>query len=718
MHTPASHDYETPELGYLGILQMAERRGLSIIAFTDHNTVNGFRKMQREIDDLTLLERLERIKPDELGRLNEFRRLLKKITVMPGFEFTATFGFHILGIFPPEKALRDVESVLVKLNVPGNVLDHGLTEAGATADVLTAYKAIAEAGGMAIAAHANSTHGVSMREMDFGGQTRIAFTQDPNLIAIEWTDLERGRRSSSWLVTGVRQEYPRKMHAIQGSDSHRDSALKSNPKRLGIGERTTEVQLAAPTFAELRALFVSPDFHRVRPVFDILDVMPEIAQPRREAGESATQAFHAVLAKKPEGQFAPILRDATAFANASGGTIWFGCDANSKKKTVGVKKAHQVAAAISNAIASAITPLLHAELTVVPENGVDLIRIVIPNSNKAPHTLQGTEFLIRDGIQTRIATRDEIVALARKTTPVEVRQLSAVTVARVSEPRETRPSSRDQRDGRNYGPRRESQAAGTRTDSNRSQPAPTRARTLSIGSAKSNPDVINSQVQAMQPIPQDSRSQEAPLVQRAETSKADTNDRPSSAQVRRPLPPHRGEQSGSAPATAQLPDQLTRESIGSQGSDLPQVTRMNMPRVSEPAPKPAETLIFDPGPHDALPKSGVEVVGMEERGGTVYFALRDTRNGGITRNVTFKSARDLWHYAITMHNRKSYAVDKINWKNGQRAILSSSIRAGKQRFDVAFQSPTGPRIVYGVTTDGIDQDWKALMDEIAPGAAG
>ena len=43
--------------------------------------------------------------------------------------------------------------MLLDLKVPTRVIDKGLTEAGATSDVLEAYKRIDEAGGMAIAAH-------------------------------------------------------------------------------------------------------------------------------------------------------------------------------------------------------------------------------------------------------------------------------------------------------------------------------------------------------------------------------------------------------------------------------------------------------------------------------------------------------------------------------------------------------------------------------------
>jgi predicted metal-dependent phosphoesterase TrpH len=46
VHTPASSDFQQPEFTYLEILQRAETRGLDIIAFTDHNTVAGYPRIQ------------------------------------------------------------------------------------------------------------------------------------------------------------------------------------------------------------------------------------------------------------------------------------------------------------------------------------------------------------------------------------------------------------------------------------------------------------------------------------------------------------------------------------------------------------------------------------------------------------------------------------------------------------------------------------------------
>ena len=78
LHTPASGDFQQPEVTFLDMLQRAEARGLDIISFTDHNTVAGYRRMREEIQQLELLEKLNRLLPEEISRLKEYRRLLSQ----------------------------------------------------------------------------------------------------------------------------------------------------------------------------------------------------------------------------------------------------------------------------------------------------------------------------------------------------------------------------------------------------------------------------------------------------------------------------------------------------------------------------------------------------------------------------------------------------------------------------------------------------------------
>ncbi|HRO25156.1 MAG TPA: PHP domain-containing protein, partial [Promineifilum sp.] len=86
LHTPASNDHQEPHVSYLDILRQAAARGLDIIAITDHNTVAGFATMQKEVEQLLWLESRGRIDPAEQRLLDEYRRVLGKLLVLPGFE--------------------------------------------------------------------------------------------------------------------------------------------------------------------------------------------------------------------------------------------------------------------------------------------------------------------------------------------------------------------------------------------------------------------------------------------------------------------------------------------------------------------------------------------------------------------------------------------------------------------------------------------------------
>jgi len=130
IHTPASSDYQQPDVTYLQILQRAEERDLDIMAIADHNTVAGIVTLRARIQELELLERLKRIHEDEKRELEEYRRLGHKMLVLPGFEFTATLGFHIMGIFSPDTPIREMEHILLDLNVPPDRLEAGSCEIG------------------------------------------------------------------------------------------------------------------------------------------------------------------------------------------------------------------------------------------------------------------------------------------------------------------------------------------------------------------------------------------------------------------------------------------------------------------------------------------------------------------------------------------------------------------------------------------------------------
>ena len=413
LHTPGSEDYQEPQVTYLDILRQAEIRGLDIIAFTDHNSVAGFTAMRKEIERLLWLEELGRIEPDEKRRLEEYRRLLNKILVLPGFEFTAMFGFHVLGIFPQDTPMSYLEHLLLTLNVPPDIMSKGKTTAGATSDVLTAYRVIDQAGGIVIAAHANSGNGVAMRGLDFGGQTRIAYTQDVHLHTLEVTDLEkRGHYTTRRFFDGSKPEYPRPMRCIQGSDAHRLVRDPKSPKSLGVGERVTEIFLEAVTFEALADVLKGNDLSLTRPFRGRAEPL-DFVQAAREEGSSIVQAFHESLLQRG-GYQDRILQDICAMANTNGGTIYVGVSDNPKDAPVGVNDVQRAIERLQAKIGERFSPEPELAIDELMSKGRHVVRIVVRAGADIPYALDENKFFVRDEAETTLAVRDEIVQLVER----------------------------------------------------------------------------------------------------------------------------------------------------------------------------------------------------------------------------------------------------------------------------------------------------------------
>jgi Schlafen, AlbA_2/PHP domain len=419
LHTPASVDFREANVTYLPLLRRAEERGLDILAFTDHNTVAGYERYLNEVESLELLERLNRLTDAERTQLDEYRRLQDKLLILPGFELTATLGFHILGIFPPDTSVRELEHLLLNLHVPPDKLDLGSGEVGATSDVLTAYRLIDEAGGLAIAAHANSSHGVAMPGFDFGGQTRVSYTQDPHLHALEVTDLtSKSRRRTALFFSGTKPEYPRRMQLIQSSDAHRLTGIPGNNQELGVGDRATEILIDDLTVEAIKDVFLGNDFARIRPYEPTVSQVYDPILEAREDGETLVQAFHEHLTRG-KGIERGIIQDVVALANTNGGTIYVGLNANPRSQVMGVQRPSDAIHQLKIEISKHVVPPLEAQLDSQKIGNRSVIRIIVPRGSEVPYALDGMQIYVRSENETSLAVRDEIVNLVRDVLAVE-----------------------------------------------------------------------------------------------------------------------------------------------------------------------------------------------------------------------------------------------------------------------------------------------------------
>jgi predicted GIY-YIG superfamily endonuclease len=300
---------------------------------------------------------------------------------------------------------------LINLGIPAAALDEGSTTIGASVDVITAYKLINEAGGIVIAAHANSTNGVAMRGINFGGQTRIAYTQDKNLHALEVTDLEqKGTRTTAAFFNGTKPEYPRRMHCIQGSDAHRVTADPVRKKNLGIGDRATDVLLQECSFESLMELFLSNDFSRTRPHRFSQEPAYDFVQVAREEGPNIIQDFHESINVRG-GSLHTVLSDICAFSNANGGTLYLGFTSDLQKPVAGFQNPDQVIKQLEKEVQNRISPPVHLTLDIQTYKAKKIVRALIPRGEEPPYALDDNKIYIRDEDETNIAVRDEIVTL-------------------------------------------------------------------------------------------------------------------------------------------------------------------------------------------------------------------------------------------------------------------------------------------------------------------
>src|SRR6266542_568541 len=413
IHTPASEDYAEPHVTYLEILQEAERHELELIAFTDHNSVHGYEQMRQEIDFLQTLERAKRLTDEEQRRIDEYRRLLAKITVLPGFEFTSHFGAHILALFAPDRPVSLIEATLLQLGVQPDLLKRGACAVPDTRHVTESYEIINRAGGLAIAAHANGPNGVITETLRMGtsGQSRIAATQHPSLHALEFVNFytDHEKFTSPGFYNGKTEHYERRMFCIQGSDAHRLHRTTAGDgsawHRHGIGDRYVEMMLPDTSFASLKALFASQDFDRVR--------VPKRDQKQWEidtlrAGQPNERQI--LRDGRPE-QLDNLWRDVAALANTGGGVLIVGVEDSG---VVGVPRPDQVSEQLRRQVQEQVTPQPYLTMELMNYEGRDLIRIEVRAPEHPPYIARdGAIYVRRDG-ETAPADRGEVIQLCRR----------------------------------------------------------------------------------------------------------------------------------------------------------------------------------------------------------------------------------------------------------------------------------------------------------------
>ena len=199
--------------------------GIDCVAITDHNTASWIDKLKDEYAAL------------QAERPADFREL----HLFPGVEITVHGGAHLLAIFDPNTTREELVALLGRIGLFPNpaVPSSECTEQSFPQVV----RAVAQAGGIPIPAHADSEHGVLIA---YSGETLKQVLESEDIIAAEVGDPYQ-------LQSGPAGHQRIQWTPVLGSDSHHP--IGGNGQRFP-GSHFTWVKMGRPSIEGLKlALF-------------------------------------------------------------------------------------------------------------------------------------------------------------------------------------------------------------------------------------------------------------------------------------------------------------------------------------------------------------------------------------------------------------------------------------------------------------------------------
>ncbi len=164
---------------------------------------------------------------------------------------------------------------------------------------------------------------------------------------------------------------------------------------------------------------------------------------------------------------------------------------------------------------------------------------------------------------------------------------------------------------------------------------------------------------------------------------------------------------GEAETTIAVRDEiveLTKRGMGEQVPASPRPVKTPTPGPAAQEPRDQTSTAVDP------PRTGVEIAEIMTRNNTRYYTMRDLRNGSLVNNVTRRSARHLWRYAIEEAETNPVDVSKVRWFEDIGIWRQREYR-NRVRWDLVQKDNGNLHVYYGVTEDGIQGKWATLVGE-------
>lgn len=218
------------ELGHAqAIVAKAVDLGIDVLAITDHNSVAAVATFRAAATD-------------------------RDIVLFPGFELTASEGFHVLCLYPPHTELERLERYLGEFGIRNTSPSSDATKTS-FAEML---RTVEEQGGMTIAAHVTGQNGLFKA---LSGQARVRAWQDEKLLAVQIPGLvEDLPQEVRQIVRNDNPDY-RRAHAVAPTQAVAVVNAKDivQPEDLANRAATSWIKMDTVSIDGLRQAFLDPD---------------------------------------------------------------------------------------------------------------------------------------------------------------------------------------------------------------------------------------------------------------------------------------------------------------------------------------------------------------------------------------------------------------------------------------------------------------------------
>lgn len=198
VHTPESKCYISNKLDiddeYISLLEKYNEKDIKVMAITDHNTIEGYKKMMQikkhaeekiklwsELEEIDIVKQKIELEQDKINLFN-------KILILPGVEFQANPGVHLLLIFNPDIDIKLIEDFIEKNGYPREVqgMENPEISSKSTLEIIQNAR---ELGAITIAAHVDSDKGALTVLPK--GMSRAQFFRSEHLMAIQVVNLAK-----------------------------------------------------------------------------------------------------------------------------------------------------------------------------------------------------------------------------------------------------------------------------------------------------------------------------------------------------------------------------------------------------------------------------------------------------------------------------------------------------------------------------------------------